>query len=198
MTSPDTRAGHRAAEAAAPAAPAVPEPTGAPPAVLPALLVGLVGLGLGVVAVRDAVVSAGWASGSAWAAPVLDALNAGVDRSPVVAVVGVVVALVGLWMLVRSVGRRPHTDVSMGAGTRAWIPPQHVARVASVTAADVDGVVSVRVSGSRRRVAVRVVATDTAIAAVREAVTAAVEQAVAGLDPTPRVTVRVSTLGGSQ
>ena len=200
MSTDSRTARHASAPAATPATPPVPEPTGAPPAVLPALLVGLVVLALGVAAVRDAVVTLGWVSGSPWSTPVLDALDAGVTRSPVVVVVGVVVALVGLWVLLRAVSRRPRTEVSLGEGIHAWLAPQHVARVAALTASDVDGVVSARArpGRGRRALTVRVVATEPAAAAVKASVRTAVDEALAGLDPTPRVRVRVSTLGGSR
>lgn len=177
--------------------PAVPRPVGAAPATLPTLLVGLVLLALSVVAVREAVVTLGWASGEAWTPEVVRVLAEGVKPSPVVVVIGVVVALVGLWFLLRAFGRRPRVDLGLGGDSHAWIAPTQVCRVAALVAADVDGVVTSKCRPGRRSVKVRVVATSAVAGTVKAEVRDRVSEALAGLDPTPRVAVRVTTLGGS-
>lgn len=178
--------------------PSVPEPTAGPPSTLPAMLVAVVLLGLGAVLVNDALVTLGWVSGTAVSRPVLEALATGVDRSVVVVVAGVVLGLLGLWLLRRALARAPRTEVSLGEGTHAWVAPADLTRVATLVASDVDGVVSARARGGRRAVAVRVTAVDAAAPTVQGVVRGAVEEALAGLDPAPRVSVRVSTLGGSR
>lgn len=183
---------------AAATTPDVPRPAGAPPATLPALVVGVLAVALGAAAVRDAVVTLGWAAGDPWAPGVLRALEDGVRPSVALVVAGVVLALVGLWFLGRAVARRPRRDLGLGGGSHAWIAPSQVCRVASLVAGDVDGVVSARCRPGRRSVAVRVVATPAAGGQVRNDVRDRVVQALEGLEPTPRVTVRVSTLGGAR
>lgn len=188
-TTPDV--GHRVT-------PPVPEPTGAPPVVAPAVVLALVLLALGLVGVRDALVAAGWLSGSPWTTAVLDALDSGVGRSAGALVVGILLALLGLWLVLRSTRRRPHTEVSLGEGTHAWLAPADVARVAALVASDLDGVVTARATGGRRSVALRVTALDTVQGSVGDDIRTAVDEALTGLDPQPRVRVKVSSLGGAR
>lgn len=183
---------------ALPARPAaVPEPTSAPPAVTTGVVIAVVVLALGVLGIWEALVGFGWVSGSSWLAGLLGGLDGGVARGVPVLVAGVVVGLLGLWVLLRSFRGRSATGISLGDGTNAWLAPEDVARIADVAASDVDGVVTVRSRAARRSVKLKVTALDTAGNAkseVRDAVTAA----LAGLDPTPRVSVSVSTLGGTR
>ncbi|NHA70134.1 Asp23/Gls24 family envelope stress response protein [Phycicoccus flavus] len=174
--------------------PEVSEPAGTAPVVLPSLLAALVLVGLGVLGVQTALVAAGAVSGPAWLDPVLSALDTGLDRSAGTLVLGVVLGLLGLWLLARSVGRRPRPDYSLGAGTHAWTGPSDVARVASLVAADVDGVVTVRARARGRSLLLRVGAVDGAD--VGDRVRSEVEAATEGLEPRPRVRVRVS--GGAR
>lgn len=185
----------RSAAGSIPATPDVPRPAGAPPATGPALAISLVLIALGVAAVRDAAVTLGWAAGEPWAPSVLDALSTGVEPSTPLIVVGAIVALLGLWLVLRAFGRRPHPDLGLGGDSHAWIAPSEVTRIVTLVASDVDGVVSSRCRPSRRSVKVRVVATPAVAKTVRSEVRDRVRDAVAGLEPTPRVSVRVSTLG---
>lgn len=187
LTSPSARTGTAST-------PDVPRPTGALPATLPALAVGIVVLGVGVAAIRDAVVTLGWAAGEPWSPQVLEALSTGVKPSTPLIVGGAVLALLGLWFLWRAFGRRPRRDLGLGGDSHAWIAPSHVTRIVTLVASDVDGVVSARCRPKRRSMKVRVVATPAVASTVRSEVRDRVRDAVSGLEPTPRVTVRVSTL----
>lgn len=178
--------------------PTVDAPTGAPPAAATGVAIAVVLVALGVVAVRDALVSLGWVPGPSWLDPVAGVLADGVAKDAWVPVVAVLVALLGLWLVRRALGRRPRTAVSLGDGTNAWIEPRDVARLADLAASDVDGVVTVRSRAAKRSVRLRVTVVDTAAAGARAAVQDAVRDALEGLDPTPRVSVKVSTLGGSR
>lgn len=178
--------------------PAVDAPSGAPPAAATGVAIALVVLALGVIAVRDALVPLGWVPGPSWLEPVAGVLADGVGKDAWVPVVAVLVALLGLWLVRRALGRRPRTAVSLGDGTNAWLEPRDVARVADLAASDVDGVVTVRSRAARRSVALRVTVVDTAADGAKGAVQDAVRDALDGLDPTPRVSVKVSTLGGSR
>lgn len=178
--------------------PAVDAPSGAPPAAATGVAIALVVVALGVVAVRDALVALGWVPGPSWLEPVAGLVADGVGRDAWVLLVAVLVALLGAWLVRRALGRRPRTAVSLGDGTNAWLEPRDVARVADLAASDVDGVVTVRSRAARRSVALKVTVVDTAAEGARSAVQDAVRDALEGLDPAPRVSVKVSTLGGSR
>lgn len=178
--------------------PTVDAPTGPPPAAATGVALAVVLVALGVLALREALVALDWVAGPPWLAPVAGVLADGVARDARVLVVAVLVALLGLWLVRRAVGRRPRTAVSLGDDTNAWLEPRAVARVADLAASDVDGVVTVRSRAAERSVRLRVTVVDTAAEGARAAVQDAVREALDGLDPAPRVHVKVSTLGGSR
>lgn len=178
--------------------PAVDAPAGAPPATATGVVIALVLVALGVVAVRDALVALGWVPGTSWLEPAASWLADGVGKDVWVLVVAVLVALLGLWLVLRAFGRRPRTAVSLGDGTNAWLESRDVARVADIAASDVDGVVTVRSRAAKRSVKLRVTVVDTARDGAKGAVQEAVRDALEGLDPSPRVSVKVSTLGGKR
>lgn len=133
------------------------QPRRTPVVVLVAALLALLLIGLAVVAVRDLLISQGWATGS----PVAPALVDGSDglRSSVgLAVAGGVVALIGLvivWLALKP-GRRTHLRASGDADL--WLSPGAVAALAQETADRLPGVMSADSSRStRHRIVVDVV-----------------------------------------
>ncbi|MEZ0447695.1 DUF6286 domain-containing protein [Cellulomonas sp. ICMP 17802] len=110
---------------------------------------------LGVLVVRDALVAAGRLDGEPWIAPVVDGLD-GTEPSALVTVVGVVVALLGLWLVVLALGRRVRTRLAVTSSTGTTIGIADAARLAASAADDVDLVLSARASASRRSVTVTV------------------------------------------
>lgn len=139
-----------------PAAPRA-QPRRAPVVVPTAIVLALVLIGIAVVAVRELLVSQGWATGS----PVVPDLVAGLDGigpSVGLAAAGGGIALVGLvvlWLAIRP-GRRTHLRVAGDADL--WLAPGAVAAVAQETADRLPGVMSADSSRStRRRVVVDIV-----------------------------------------
>jgi len=110
---------------------------------------------LGVLVVREALVAAGRVEGDPWIAPVLDALD-GVVPSAAIAVAGVVVALLGLWLVVVALGRRVRTRLAVTSSTGTTIGIGDAARLAASAADEVDRVLSARASATRRSVTVTV------------------------------------------
>ena len=93
--------------------------------------------------------------------------------SALVAVVGVVVALLGLWLVVVALGRRVRTRLDVTSSTGTTIGIGDAARLAASAADEVDRVLSARASATRRSVTVTVTTLegDDVTDAVRAAVT---------------------------
>jgi len=140
---------------------------------------------LGVLCVREALVADGRIDARPWLAPAVDDLD-GVGPSVGLAVLGVVVALVGLWLVGLAFGRRPRTRLAVasaasgpGARSGVTIGVGDAARLARVAAADVDDVLEARASATRRRVTVTVTSHEGVD--VRPQVEAAVREQLAPL-----------------
>lgn len=134
------------------ARPSVPrtQPRRAPVVVLAATVLALILIGIAVVAVRDLLVTQGWAAGSPVAPALVDGSD-GLRASVGLAVAGGVVALAGLvllWLGLRP-GRRTHLRVTGDADL--WLAPGAVAALAQETADRLPGVVSADSSRSTRR-----------------------------------------------
>ena len=127
---------------------------------------------LGVIVIREALVVAGRVDGEPWIAPVVDSID-GLVPSPLVAAVGVVVALLGLWLVVIALGRRVRTRLDVTSSTGTTIGLNDAARLAASAADEVDRVLSARASATRRAVTVTVTTLegDDVTDAVRAAVT---------------------------
>lgn len=184
------------AQPAAPAAPTPtgsPAPTGAPPATAWALLLGLLVTALGLLLLRDAAVLAGLLQGQAVTSTLVDKLRSVQPQDWFVGA-GVVVALVGLWLVVAALRPRPRRDLPVGDRSLVWLTPAAVAAIAESAASGVDGVVRARATASRRsvRVLARTTSTDPAVSS---SISEAVERALGGLAPTPAVRVTTRAMG---
>ncbi|MFE6650003.1 DUF6286 domain-containing protein [Nocardioides sp. NPDC057772] len=180
-----------------PAAPRT-QPRKVPVVVLTAVVLALVLIAIAVVAVRELLVSQGWAAGSPVVPTLVDALD-GVRASVGLAAAGGGIALVGLvvlWLALRP-GRRTHLRVAGDADL--WLAPGAVAAVAQETADRLPGVMSADSSRStRRRVVVDLVVAARATpdgpqeaAAVTEHVRAVLDDEVGWLTGT-RIKVRAT------
>lgn len=110
---------------------------------------------LGVLVLRDALVAAGAVDGEPWIAPLVDRLDE-VAPSAVVTAVGVVLALLGLWLVVLALGRRVRTRLAVTSSAGTTVGIADAARLAASAADDVDRVMSARASATRRSVTVTV------------------------------------------
>ncbi|MBO3086171.1 DUF6286 domain-containing protein [Cellulomonas fengjieae] len=127
---------------------------------------------LGVLVLRDALVLAGRVSGDLWLPPLVDRAD-GVTPTTAVVVVGVVAALLGLWLVAVALGRRVRTRLDVRSSTGTTLSLRDAARLAASAAEDVDRVLSARASATRRSVTVTVTTLpgDDVADAVRAAVT---------------------------
>lgn len=102
--------------------------------------------------------------------------------------VGVLVVLVGLWLLLTALRPRPKTAVPLDAQTGVFIRPRDVASLAEHAADDVDGVAKVRARATRSKVTLTV--DSTGGPGVTDAVKAAVTEQLSALKKAPRVSVK--------
>lgn len=170
-----------------------PPPTGSGRIGVVGPVLALLLTALGALLVREGAVGLGWLSGSTWLDAASGALDGYAPPTWVVAA-GIVVLLVGLWLIATALGRRSRRTVALTSRSGIHLGLRDVARLASGAARDVDGVVSVSSSATRRAVHVRVVALATE--RVQDEVTTAVRDQLAPLDPTPAVKVTVEVEGG--
>ena len=133
---------------------------------------------LGVLVLREALVAAGRVQGDPWLAPVVDSAD-GVAPSTAVTVAGVVLALLGLWLVAIALGRRVRTRLDVTSSTGTTIGIGDAARLAASAADEVDRVLSARASATRRSVTVTI--TNLEGDDVTEAVRAAVTERLAPL-----------------
>ncbi|MGU3500825.1 DUF6286 domain-containing protein [Mycobacterium sp. C31M] len=182
-------------DAAQIAAPTVPRRASAPTALPMAVLIGTaVAVALlcgGVVLLRDSAVHWEWLGGDPWVRTALKHVDGlGFDWS--LAPLGVILAVVGIWLVVCGLLPRRRTALAVAAPTSMWLPLRHLGRLVSHAAGSVAGVRDVSCKVSRSRIAVTVevdaLASPTQL---RSEVSAAVSDAVGVLVRPPRVSVRL-------
>ena len=171
---------------------AAPVPVAAAAASKVAVVLSILLAALGVVAVRDAVVGLGWASGSQWLPVAADAVD-GFAPADWVTVAGVAVVLIGLLLVVLALKPRRRTAVAVTAQTPMYLTVDGIAALAGAAARDVAGVVDARATSSRRRVVVRCRVTGDDSGALRAGITDAVTRSLSALQSPPRVVVRTRT-----
>ncbi|MCY7400470.1 MAG: DUF6286 domain-containing protein [Nocardioides sp.] len=172
--------------------PAAKTPVGTGAVQVAGVVMALLVTALGVAALRDAVVATGLLGGTPWVLGAVESLD-GLRPAPWALAVGVVLVLVGLWLVVSALRPRPRTGLALRADTGVFLRPRGVSRLATAAAEDVDGVLDASAATTRRAVSVRVTTTgdDSTSAAVRDTVSAR----LAHLDPTPTVKVRTRSEG---
>lgn len=166
-----------------------------PPAPIPRRMAaaGVVGMTLaallvvlGPLALFDGIVLSGWVDGGE---PVLTPLLVGpaeVGAHGLTVAVGVLIALLGLWLLWTGVRPSGRSGVSLGGGTGVWMTNSDLERIVRGTAEDCDGVLSARAQVTRRRVTVRARTTTPDVEAkIRDTIS----DRLAGLSPAPQVLV---------
>nr|WP_281372779.1 DUF6286 domain-containing protein [Kineococcus aurantiacus] len=144
----------------------------------------------GVVLLREALVAAGAVTGSPWLPTVAENLR-GFAPAAWLIPVGVVVALIGLWLMVTALRPRSRKTLPLVSRTGVFLHTRDVARLASAAARDVSGVLEASSAATRRKVDVTVRAT--AGDGIREAVTSEVGERLSALRSPLRVSVHVRT-----
>jgi hypothetical protein len=143
--------------------------------------------GIGVVLLHDAISEADTRPGRTWLAAVVNGLN-GLTAEWWLIPVGVVVALIGVWLIVTAMRPRSRKTLAVTSATGVFLRTRDIARLASAAADDVDGVLSAHSVASRRTVTVTVESDTPGIAGhVQETVA----QRLAALVDPPKIKVRV-------
>lgn len=148
---------------------------------------------LGVAALRDAAVAAGWLPGPTWTVQALDLVD-GLGPSRWQLVAGPIACLLGIGFIVAAIPSRRRRWYTLQTGQGIYLRPADVARLASVTAQDVDGVTQASSVSGRQRLTVRIECTapqETA-ADIAHAVQVAVDERLSVLRPTPRTRVQLT------
>lgn len=158
------------------------------------IILALQVVAVGVVAAQTALVASGVLSGNPWLTTAVTAVN-GLSPAVWMLPVGIVVALLGLWLVITALKPRPRTGVALQATTGVFLRPRDLARLATSAADDVDGVQDARASATRTKVTVHVTTTGSEDT-VADAVKNMVAQRLSALNKPVRVTVRTS--GGRQ
>ncbi len=169
-----------------------PAPVAAAAASKVAVLLAILLAALGVVAVRDAVVGLGWASGATWLPAAADAID-GFEPVDWLTIAGVAVVLIGLLLIVLALKPRRRTAVAVSAQTPMYVTVDGIAALAGTAARDIAGVVDARATSSRRRVVVRCRVTRDDSGAMRTTISDAVTRSLSSLQNPPRVVIRTRT-----
>lgn len=148
-------------------------------------------LGVGVVGVQAALVAAGVLTGTAWLTWVIQQVD-GLAPAGWMLPVGVVLVLLGLWLLLTALRPRPRTAVALTAATGVFLKPRDLSRLAVAAADQVDGVQDAKATASRSKVSMQIVSTGGGN--VADEVRAAVTERLEALEKPVKVTVR--TQGG--
>ncbi|WP_028049454.1 DUF6286 domain-containing protein [Cellulomonas sp. URHD0024] len=122
------------------------------------VVLSLLVVALGVVVIRDALVIGGQVEGETWLLPVIDDAD-GLEPSVASTAVGVVVALLGLWLVFVALARRVRTRVPLDV-PGVTIGIADLARMASSAASDVPYVLSAHSTARRKSVSVSVTALE--------------------------------------
>ena len=159
------------------------------------IVLALLVIAVGVVAAQTALVASGVLSGHSWLTTAVTAVN-GLSPAVWMLPVGIVLALVGLWLVLTALRPRPRTGVALRATTGVFLRPRDIARLAAAAAGDVDGVQDATASATRTTVTVHITTTGAADTAAQGGVVDAAKTVVAGrlsaLSKPVRVTVRTS------
>jgi hypothetical protein len=177
----------------APAMVSAKAPAGPGKITLVGVVLALVTIALGLVGIRDALVSADVLDGGSWIEGGIDRVD-GLEAQWWMVPVGALLVIAGLWLLWTAVRRRPRRAAAVRSGTGVFLRPRDLRLLARRAAEDVDGVIDADAKASRKsvRVAATVTADDGHIA---DDIRASVQAALSVLDPVPRVRVRTDAKG---
>lgn len=165
------------------------EPRGNPAVRWLTVLLGLLLLGLAGVIGRDL-----WYRyrendpQNSWIRPVFEWLG-GAAVNPVGTTVGIIVALVGLWLLITALMPRPRTHMQVASPSSIWVRPVDVARKATASARSELGRSSISSKATRKKLVVDV--EDDGTGHLDQRLAATLTEQVQRLNPPPHVKVNI-------
>jgi len=186
-----TTPGRQAAEQSRAPLPSAGLPTGAGSIGWLGPLLAVLLVGVAVVLGQDAWVRLNGGT-TTWLGSVVGALD-GLAPAPWMAAVGVVLVLVGLWLVLKAFGRRKRDALAVRGSSGAHLTTGDVARLVTGAASQVDGVLDARTSASRRTATLSITTTGTP--GTESQAQQAAERALSALASPPRVRVRATTTG---
>lgn len=130
-------------------------PVGVGSAPLVAQLLALALVALGAVGIQEALVRTGAWKTSSWTSAVVDSVDGLRYDDPIVLVLSIVLALLGLVLLPLGFKRRPRTSVALDAATGVHLRTRDLARIAASAVEGADAVTDVAVKAGRRTLKVR-------------------------------------------
>nr|WP_306172948.1 DUF6286 domain-containing protein [Mycolicibacterium hippocampi] len=152
-------------------------------------------LGVGVVALRDGAVSAGWLDGRPFTTTAVGWID-GLTFAWWMYPVGIVSILLGAWLVSAALRPRRRTAVAVTARSSIWMRPADLARLASSAAETVPGVLDANSKATLHSITVTAHATSGDSAGrIKSAVTEAVRDATAIVSASPRIRVRTRRRG---
>ncbi len=181
----------RLPEPQAPVMPQAKTPIGAGRITLLGIVMALLTGALGVIGIHDGLASGEVIDGRSWIESTINAFD-GLKPQWWAVPAGVVAVLVGLWMLIVAVRRRPRTAVALRSQTGVYLRPADVRKLAARAANDVDGVTAARVSTSRRAARITVVVTGDD-GRIGQDVQDAVTERLSALESAPRLRIKTRT-----
>lgn len=170
------------------------QPVAAPAATGVAVVLAVVLIGVGVVAVRDVLVSVGVITGAPWIVSVLNRLD-GLTAQGWMLPAGVAVTVLGVLLVFTAVKPRRRSHLPLSASD-TWITARDITRLTQSSVQALTGVAAATVGGSeRRKLKLAVIAlAGYDSSAVQAAAHAAATEVVAELARPPRVRVRIKEL----
>lgn len=165
------------------------EPRANPAARWLAVVLGILLIALSGVIVRELWMANQEAAFTSWLEPVYNVLaTATVDA--VAVTVGIIVALLGLWLIITAFIPRAHTHVRVNSPASIWVRPVDIARKATNTARAETGSTTVRSKAGRNKLTVQV--DDDGTGSAQERVTNALNSEFHRLQAPPAVVVKVT------
>lgn len=152
---------------------------------------------LGVLGVIEALIGAGAIGGRSWIAAAASSSDGQRPTRWLVAL-GAALILLGLWLLVASLRRRPRRVVALTSATGVYLRPKDLARLAEASASRTDGVMDAHATATKRTVSVRVTTTSHQVTELEARVGQAVAQRLEPVAKPPRVQTRVRHEGDSR
>lgn len=165
------------------------EPRANPAARWITVVLGVLLLALSGVIARELWMASQEEGFTSWLEPVYNVLaSATVDA--VTVTIGIIVALVGLWLLITAFIPRAHTHVRVNSPASIWVRPVDIARKATNAARAETGSATVRSKASRKKLTVQV--DDDGTGSTQERVTRLLNSEFHRLQTPPTVAVTVT------
>lgn len=137
----------------------VAPPRSRPGALAVGPIIAVAFIAIAVVAVQNLAVVQGWTSGTSWTTATADAVD-GLTATWWVVAIGVVLALIGLWLVIVALKPRGRSHLETALDGDIWLTESAVSALAVSAAEDVASVASATAKVSRRKVSVTAQSND--------------------------------------